>query len=255
MLQNDLVLGRRGTEGHVVETVMITGAAGMIGQVLMSRLADTYDLRGLDIRRAEGIAQLSLADYDALVPHLEGVDVVVHLGAVVSGAEPWEEVLEHNIIGTRNVFEAAKVGGARRVVFASSHQSMHVYEELEPYASVLAGASPSADFEPIRVDMPFRPSGFYGASKAFGEILGRVYADHYDLSVLCIRIVQANRDDRPLGPRWFSHDDVEQMVRLCIDAEDIKFGVYYGVSDNSHAVWDLSNSESDLGYRPKDGIR
>ena len=151
-----------------------------------------------------------------------------------------------------NFFEAAKVQGARRVVFASSHQAMRLYEDQEPYALVLAGGLRPPDFEPIRVDMPFRPSGFYGASKAFGEILGRVYADHYGLSVLCIRIVQVNRENRPHSPRWFSHDDVEQMVRCCIEAKDIKFGVYYGVSGNSHAVWDLSNSRRDLGYRPKD---
>jgi nucleoside-diphosphate-sugar epimerase len=235
-----------------VKTVLITGAAGMIGQVLMSRLADTYELGGLDIRPAEGIDTVSVADFGGLLTSFGGVDVVVHLGAMVSPDSSWDDVLEYNIIGTRNVYEAAKVQGVQRVVFASSHQSMRLYENDEPYVSVLAGRISPQSVPPITIDMPFRPSGFYGASKAFGEILGRVYAEHYGLSVLCIRIVQVNKENRPHGPRWFSHDDVEQMVRCCIEAKDIKFGVYYGVSGNSHAVWDLSNSQRDLGYRPKD---
>ena len=235
-----------------MKTVLITGAAGMIGQVLMSRLADTYELRGLDIKPAQGIDAVSVADFDGLLTSFRGVDVVVHLGAVVSPDSPSDDVLEHNIIGTRNVYEAAQVQGVQRVVFASSHQAMRLYENDEPHVSVLAGRVAPQSVPPITIDMPFRPSGFYGASKAFGEILGRVYADHYGLSVLCIRIVQVNKENRPHGPRWFSHDDVEQMVRRCIEAKDIKFSVYYGVSGNSHAVWDLSNSQRDLGYRPKD---
>ena len=181
--------------------------------------------------------------------------MAVHLAAVASPTSPWEVVLEHNIIGTRNVYEAARAQGVPRVVFAGSHQSTLGYEHEEPYAGVIAGGARPSDITLIRPDMPFRPSGFYGASKAVGEILGRVYADHYGLSVLCIRIVQVNRENRPHGARWFSHDDVEQMVRRCIETEDITFGVYYGVSGNSGAVWDLSNAERELGYRPTDGIR
>lgn len=235
-----------------MKTVLITGAAGMIGQVLMRRLADTYELLGLDIRPTEGVESVSVADLEGLSTAFRGVDVVVHLGAVASGDSPWEDVLEHNIIGTRNVYEAAKLQGVHRVVFASSHQSMRLYEDDEPWAAVLAGKVAPKSEHPITIDMPFRPSGIYGASKAFGEILGRVYADHFGLSVLCIRIVQVNGENRPHGPRWFSHGDIEQMVRRCIEAEGIDFGVYYGVSDNSHAVWDMSNSHRDLGFRPKD---
>lgn len=238
-----------------MKTLLITGAAGMIGQLLMHRLASTYVMRGLDIRPAKGIATVSVADYNALLPLLIGVDIVIHLGATVSPNAPWEDVLEQNIIGTRNVFEAAKVQGVGRVVFTSSHQSTLGYEQEEPYASVLAGGMKPPDLPLIRPDMPFRPSGFYGASKAFGEILGRVYADHYGLSVLCIRIVQVYPENSPRSHRWFSHDDLERLVRKCIEAQNLRFGVYYGISANSHAIWDLSNAEREIGYRPQDGIR
>ena len=68
-------------------------------------------------------------------------------------------------------------------------------------------------------------------------------------------IVQANRENHNHSHRWFSHDDLEQLVRRCIEATDIAFGVYYVVSANSNAVWDISNAERDLDYRLKDGIR
>lgn len=161
----------------------------MLGQLLIRRLADDYVVRSLDIRPAERIQSLRVADYGAFLPHREGVDVVIHLGPMVQPNEPWDKVLEHNIIGTRNVFEAATRQGARRVVFASSHQSMRMYEDEEPYASALADGPHTADFSPIRTDMPFRPSGFYGTSKAFGEVLGRVYVDH-------IRTISALYQDR-----------------------------------------------------------
>ena len=67
-----------------------------------------------------------------------------------------------------------------------------------------------------------------------------------------MRIVQVNNENSPDGTRWFSHDDIEQMVRRCIEAQEIKCGVYYGVSANSPAVWDISNAERDLGYQPWD---
>ena len=237
-----------------METVLITGASGMIGQILMSRLSDTYNLRGLDIRPSEGVAIVSVADYDALLPRLDGVDVVIHLAALINiRLATWEENLEHNIIGTRNVFEAAKEQGVRRVVFASSHQSTRHYWDEEPYASVLAGGPRPPDFKPITADTPFRPNRLYGVSKAFGEVLGRMYSHYHGLSILCIRIVQVNPENRPSGPGWFSHDDLEQMVRRCIEAKDIPFGVYYGVSGNKHAIWDISNSERELGHKPKDG--
>ena len=103
--------------------------------------------------------------------------------------------------------------------------------------------------------MLFRPSGFYDASQGFGEIVGRVYDDLYGLSVLCVRIVQVNLQNQPHGPRWFSQDDVGQLVRRCIEAENIESGAYHGVSGNARGVWDLSATERDLGYRPSDGIR
>lgn len=247
-MTRDSTPGRYGDE---IKRVLITGAAGTIGQVLMKRLADAYELRGLDTRPAENVATASIGEYQTLLSHMEGVDVVIHLAAALK-SDSWPDLLRDNIVGTRNVYEASKAQGVRRVVFASSHQTTRLYEDDEPYVSVLAGRRPPDGMRPITVDLPFRPSGLFGTSKAFGEILGRAYADHYGLSVLCIRIVQVNRENRPHGPRWFSHDDVEQMVRRCIEAKDIKFGVYYGVSGNSHAVWDISNAERDLGYRPRD---
>ena len=100
--------------------VLVTGAAGNIGSVVMRELAGDFELVGLDVTEAPGIAGVDIGDYDALLPHLAGIDTVVHLGADPSPSAPWDSVLHNNIIGTRNVYEAAVEHGVRRVVFASS---------------------------------------------------------------------------------------------------------------------------------------
>jgi NAD+ dependent glucose-6-phosphate dehydrogenase len=239
--------------------VLVTGAAGNIGTVVMRELADEFDLVGLDIADAPGIARVDVADYDALLPHLSGADAVVHLGADPNPAAPWDSVLHNNLIGTRNVYEAAARQGVRRVVFASSHQSTIGWEYDEPWASVLAGAPPPPDLRPLDAATPFRPSGDYGASKAWGEVHGRVYSEHHGLSVICLRIVHCTRDGAPppaTPGRWLSHGDAARAVRAAVTApDDLRFGVYYIVSDNANMIFDREAARRDLGFVARDGWR
>ena len=53
-------------------------------------------------------------------PAFEEVDVVVHLAANAQGGATWEDLLNPNIIGTYNVFEASRRAGVKRVIYASS---------------------------------------------------------------------------------------------------------------------------------------
>jgi nucleoside-diphosphate-sugar epimerase len=108
----------------------------------------------------------------------------------------------------------------------------------------------------IKVSDPIRPDGFYGVSKAAGEALARMYYELHGLESICLRIGSVTRDDDPgANPRmrstWLSHRDLIQLVRRSLQA-DVKFGIYYGVSNNKKRFWDISVAERDLGYHPVD---
>jgi len=105
---------------------------------------------------------------------------------------------------------------------------------------------------------PLRPQGLYGCSKAWGEALGRHYCDQHGLSVICVRIGAVLPEDRPAAPRhfcvWCSHRDVAQMLEKCITApEELRYDVFYAVSNNRRNYRDLAHARQVLGYEPRDG--
>ena len=149
----------------------------------------------------------------------------------------WETVLQANIVGCYNLFEAARRQGVQRVVFATTNHVIGFYRRSQ------------------RIDhaVPPRPDSRYGVSKAFGEALGRYYADKHGLRVLSIRI--GNVGDRPLDRRrlsiWISPRDLLQLVRIGLEHPDLHYEIVYGASDNDRTWWDNSNAYR-LGYKPLD---
>lgn len=242
--------------------VLITGASGLIGSILRGELSGDYDLCGVDIHPVSGFDSLTadMTDLDATQPAFEDVDTVIDLAAVPHQDTPWGDVLANNVPSTYNALEASRRAGVRRVIFASSNHATGMYEGDPPYASIVAGRYDSLDpdFIPrITTSMPIRPDGPYGIAKAFGEATGRYYADRYGMSVICLRIGTLNREGRPLNPRHFAtlltHRDLTHLVVRCIEApEDIRFGIFYGVSNNRWRFWDIADSAEKIGYRPKD---
>jgi nucleoside-diphosphate-sugar epimerase len=83
--------------------------------------------------------RVDIADFDAICPAFEGQEVVIHLAAIASGTASWEEVLQANIIGTRNVFEAAQQAGVQRVIYASSGSTVAGWEWEFPYGALVNG--------------------------------------------------------------------------------------------------------------------
>ena len=149
------------------KTVLLTGAEGLIGSILRRRLAGRYDWRLLSHRPMDEPSHVAdIADFDAMRPAFDGVEAVVHLAAAVDSA--WEDVLRSNIVGTRNVFEAARQAGARQVVFASSNHVIGGYER-EGRPQIFELDDPRIYDE--HVDP--RPDSLYGVAKGFGELLGR----------------------------------------------------------------------------------
>jgi nucleoside-diphosphate-sugar epimerase len=240
--------------------LLVTGMSGLIGQALRRRLEGRYDLRALNRRAVEGLPchRADIADLDAIRPAFAGADVVVHLAAVADSSAPWDAVLRHNVIGTYNVFEAAREAGVRRVVFASSGATVSNCERDFPYSALVAGRYHEvAGWQKLTHESPPRPNGLYGCSKLWGEALARHYADTAGMSMICLRIGAVNREDRPTAPRhfsvWCSQRDVTQMIERAVTAPDsLRFDVFYVVSDNRWSYRDLDHARAALGYQPED---
>src|SRR5690348_11571749 len=102
--------------------VLVTGMSGRIGGVVRKRLEGKYELVALNRSPVEGVKcfQADIADLEAIIPAFHGIDSVVHLAAEASEASSWQRYRDSNVTGTFNVFEASRMGGVKRVVYASS---------------------------------------------------------------------------------------------------------------------------------------
>jgi nucleoside-diphosphate-sugar epimerase len=242
--------------------VLITGASGLIGGVLRDGLGDKHQISGVDRRAVPGFDLLvaDSTDLDAIRPAFEGADVVVDLASNPSNTIPWDEVYNNNLRCTYNALQAAKDAGVKRVIFASSNHATGMYENDQPYANIVAGRYENIDpstIPRIEVSWSIRPDGPYGIGKAFGEAAGRYFSDEYGLSVICLRIGTLNRESRPQNQRHFAtlltHRDLVHLVDRCIQApDDIRFDIFYGVSNNKWRFWDISNAQKLIGYSPQD---
>ena len=222
--------------------ILITGATGGVGSHLRRELAGQYRLRLSDLRRLdpvgadESFMPGDIASLGDMMQVTEGVDAIVHLGGYsVEGA--WDDILQANIVGCYNVFEAARRNGVKRVLFATSNHAVGFYRRDET----------------IDHRVYPKPDSRYGVSKVFGEALGSLYADKYGMEVFCMRI--GNVAERPIDKRrlsiWLSPRDLAQLVTIGIEHPEIRFEIVYGVSGNSRSWYDNANAFR-LGYRPKD---
>jgi len=221
-------------------TVLVTGAAGLIGRTTCAGLAARgWKVRGLDKVPLDGVDGLAdppvvtdIRDAEAVRAATAGVDAVVHLAGIADEA-PFEDILAANIDGTFQVFDAARREGVRRIVFASSCHAV--------------GYTPRTAL--VTVDVPPRPDTYYGVSKVFGEALGRMLVDRYGLEVVCLRIgswKQYPESVRELST-WLSPADGVRLIAAALTAPDVGFAVVYGISANTRAWWDLAPARA-LGY-------
>lgn len=227
---------------ETVGRVLITGAAGALGQVLADHLRGRVPaLRLTDVKAAppalagDDFVVAELGDAAAVERLFQGVDACVHLGAQALEGD-WPTVLNANIIGSLNVWEAARKAGTKRILFASSNHAIGFWPRSE------------------RIDhtAPAKPDSRYGLSKAFGEDLGLYYANKHGIACYAMRIGSCYpkpRDARMLST-WLSYRDFCQLIEVGLTA-DYRNEIVYGASANTRSWWDNANAHR-LGYRPQD---
>ncbi|NJL50169.1 MAG: NAD(P)-dependent oxidoreductase [Blastochloris sp.] len=229
-------------EDFVMPHVLLTGASGKLGSHLRQWFgAHGRNFLATDIVPADDGSPVEIADLAdrAAVDQLmaKSISAVVHFGGMAREAA-WRSVLDANIIGTYNVFEAARQAGIKRIIFASSYHVQGMY----PTSCV-----------PIDVTEPYRPDTLYGVSKVFGETLSRLYFDKFGIECLVIRICAGNP---PAGPReariWVHRDDLASLVDRGIDMPELGHRTIYGISDNPNAFY-INTPDPDFGWLPGHG--
>lgn len=227
----------------MIDRLLVTGAAGGMGRLIRPklsalakevRLSDVADLG--DAASHEELVPCDLSDALAVSALVQGCDAIIHLGGV-SLEKPWNSILHSNIIGTYNLYEAARHHGKPRILFASSNHATGYYERT----TKLTG------------EAPHRPDSIYGVSKCFGEDLASLYYYKFGIETLSVRIGWCHpkpTDTRKLAI-WLSGEDFVSLAQRTFSAPRVAYTVVYGVSNNAELWWDNSHAAF-LGWVAKD---
>ncbi|WP_423747510.1 NAD(P)-dependent oxidoreductase (plasmid) [Haladaptatus sp. SPP-AMP-3] len=267
--------------------VVVTGVYGRCGTAIIDNLHDRPEYDFTYFNRSDRPDDHPYGDYDTVVGDVaeygkvrdafEGQDAVVHLAAYPYTDGDWGEILEPNIIGMYNALEAAREAEVESFVFGSTNHVMGMYEQAHKPELY----SPTYDLVIDDTD-PVRPDSYYGASKSFGEDLGRYYVENYEYPkrfyALRICSVRMPEYDHPYGDAeigveegewernsaeydeqvarmkatWQSRRDFAHQIDCCLQDESVEFDIFSGVSDNRRRWYDLEHARAKIGYNPQD---
>ena len=238
-----------------MQRIVITGIKGRIGTILANKLSPIYDVFGIDRIKSNDTKYFHVdishfLSLNNVFQTISAIDSIIHLAACPDVKGDWRTILRDNVVGTRNVYECARLHHVKRVIYASSNHVTGAYEGFPP--SLHTKSNPVL----ITVRDAVRPDSDYGTSKVFGEAIARQYYELYGIASICLRIGSLIATDDPTQNNrsmktWLSHRDLVQLVEKSLRSS-IDFGIYYGVSDNKGRFWDISNAQEELGYIPQD---
>ena len=230
--------------------VLVTGAAGAIGQITCQALRTAgHFVRGLDLAEAPHVDEAvvaSIADAPAVREAMASMDSIVHLAAQPDEAPFVEKLLEPNVLGVHHVLEAAREHELRRVVLASSVQVVS--------GLLREGAGP------VGVDVT-GPRNNYAVTKILAEQWGRMYHTHHGLSVIAVRIGWLPRKpevvDRIAGSDvgrriYLGRGDAASFFRLCVEAEGVGYEVLYAASKADPPLLDPEPARRAIGYEARE---
>ena len=230
----------------MLNRLLITGAAGRVASLVTPRLGEFFaELRLSDLSRPETMPEGSefvpcdLQDLKSVKSMVEGCDGIVHLGGIAE-EDTFGAILSANIEGVHNLYEAARLCGRPRIIFASSNHVIGFYRQDQ---RLDAHACP-------------RPDSLYGVSKVFGEAMADLYHRKFGIETAILRIgscFEAPVDRRMLAT-WFSAADFARLIERVFRVHRLGCPVIYGVSDNDSVWWDNA-SASYLGWVPRDSSR
>lgn len=231
-----------------MKKILITGGFGKIAKHFVQNFSDKYEITVADIVTDNGtftnnmrIEKADLMDFSVCSKLCMGIDTVIHLAGIVNPISESDEILETNIKTTQNIFKAAVKAKCRRLIFASSAQTIESYP---------------TDIQ-VNKNMLVKPKNIYGVSKCFGEALAAYHAYNNGISAICLRIgaYEFSKDFTEMNARdlsAFLHpDDFNQLLIGYIETENIKYEVLNAISDNRYKRLDIAESKEKVGYRPK----
>ena len=268
--------------------LVITGANGSVISRIIPELHKDYDLVLLVRNNVDNLGafaesahsiDLATANRDDYRQYFKGADVVFHTAYsfVPTRKSPDSKPIQtrslddfrlgvalEDITMTFNIMRTALEEGVKRAVIFSSNHAANYYESLLRKGML----------ETVTEDMVPYASTFYSWSKICQEALGHMFAEGCDtsgkqLEVIMIRLGAPRTDliERVTSDSYYalrrnfgsymSKRDELQMMKLCIEKEDIRnaegipFQLFYGVSDNYNRIWSLRNARA-FGYEPED---
>jgi len=239
--------------------VLITGASGLVGGLVLRGLADSYDFSGLSRHAVPGIpyTEAPITDLEAVRRAVAGMDMVLHLAGETKNDDNWDDHFQVTAGGTINVLRAAADAGVRRVVVMSTGSTMCGWEwdDSLPYGKLARGERDLPAWELLDFQSPPRPDSPYGVAKLFGEAAARWFSDRTPLSVLVIRLGAVLASNRPElirhFPGFLAQEDAVQMIDRCLSAPpEVQFGIFDAISENSLRWRDTSPAKDILGWRP-----
>ena len=237
-----------------IKKVLITGAAGLCGSVLYDglikkgykiiccdkKITPSNAAKKIKLKVSDKIKKIDLKNFKSLVKITKGIDAAIHFGGIprhTPKEDIYSKILENNISGTYNLFEACRINRVKRIIFASSAHVIGFHNRKN------------------RIDekCTLRPDSHYAVSKCFGEALASLYSDKYNIKTMSIRIgsVLPQPTDERFLSTWISFRDLVHLVDIGLKSSKLHCSVVYGISKNKRSWW-KNNSAYKLGYKPKD---
>jgi nucleoside-diphosphate-sugar epimerase len=226
--------------------VLLTGPSGRVGPHLLAAFEESYDLHTFDMVASERPQSHvgTLQDLNSLREAMRGIDVVVHLAATSDEAPFLEQLMPNNIEGMYKLMEAAHLEGVRRVVFASSVQTiLYDTDNLQ---------------QPVDTTV-LSPCSLYGVTKIFGEVLGQWYHSYKGMEFIAVRLGWFEPEERIerdawINNIWISHRDAVQLFQKAVETPGIGYAIVNCVSNTPTDFLSLESARELLNYEPQDSV-